>query len=209
MMTPEDNRNISSWAIVARDILNDRIFISTYQDMGYIRNNKLVILSPRARVEMYCFDYVSGVNTPIPLDKSLVNEAISWYQGASFLYKEKIEKSSNDEFKTLLTKEEVDLIFSNGLVIPAKALEKKLKLRIPPRFPKKVIDYAIYKFYYINSYSQRDKKDYVLFFANYIEDYESALNSKIALESLAKNITGDKSPRDKISWNDYIPKRFH
>jgi hypothetical protein len=127
----------------------------------------------------------------------------------SFLYKEKIEKSSNDEFKTLLTMEEVDLIFSNGLLIPAKPLQKKLKLRIPPRFPKKIIDYAIYKFFSINSYSQRDKKDYVLFFANYIEDYESALNSKIALESLAKNITGDKSPRDKISWNDYIPKRFH
>lgn len=79
--------------VFKRDILNDRIFISTYQDMGYIRNNKLVILSPRARVEMYSFDYVSGVNTPIPLDKSLVNEAISWYQGASFLYKEKKYKN--------------------------------------------------------------------------------------------------------------------
>ena len=79
--------------VFKRDTLNDRIFISTYQDMGYIRNNKLVILSPRARVEMYSFDYVSGVNTPIPLDKSLVNEAISWYQGASFLYKEKKYKN--------------------------------------------------------------------------------------------------------------------
>ena len=79
--------------VFKRDTLNDRIFISTYQDMGYIRNNKLVILSPRARVEMYSFDYFSGVNTPIPLDKSLVNEAISWYQGASFLYKEKKYKN--------------------------------------------------------------------------------------------------------------------
>ena len=79
--------------VFKRDTLNDRIFISTYQDMGYIRNNKLVILSPRARVEMYSFDYFSGLNTPIPLDKSLVNEAISWYQGASFLYKEKKYKN--------------------------------------------------------------------------------------------------------------------
>ncbi len=79
--------------VFKRDTLNDRIFISTYQDMGYIRNNKLVILSPRRKVEMYSFDYVSGVNTPIPLDKSLVNEAISWYQGASFLYKEKKYKN--------------------------------------------------------------------------------------------------------------------
>ncbi len=79
--------------VFKRDTLNDRIFISTYQDMGYIRNNKLVILSPRRKVEMYSFDYVSGVNTLIPLDKSLVNEAISWYQGASFLYKEKKYKN--------------------------------------------------------------------------------------------------------------------
>ena len=79
--------------VFKRDTLNDRIFISTYQDMGYIRNNKLVILSPRGRVQMYSFDYFSGVNTPIPLDKILVNEAISWYQGASFLYKEKKYKN--------------------------------------------------------------------------------------------------------------------
>jgi phosphoglycerol transferase MdoB-like AlkP superfamily enzyme len=79
--------------VFKRDTLNDRIFISTYQDMGYIRNNKLVILSPRRKVQMYSFDYVSGLNTPIPLDKSLVNEAISWYQGASFLYKEKKYKN--------------------------------------------------------------------------------------------------------------------
>ena len=60
--------------VFKRDTLNDRIFISTYQDMGYIRNNKLVILSPRERVEMYSFDYFSGVNTPIPLDKNIVKK---------------------------------------------------------------------------------------------------------------------------------------
>ncbi len=124
----------------------------------------------------------------------------------SFLYKEKIEKSGNYDFQPILTKEEVDMIFSNGLVIPAKPLETKVKLCIPPRFPKKVIDYAIYKLFDLNSYSHRDKKDYLLFIANYIEDYKNALNSKKALEFLAKNITGDKSPRDKIMWDKYTPK---
>jgi hypothetical protein len=126
----------------------------------------------------------------------------------SFLYKEQFEKSSNNQFKPILTKDEVDMIFSNGLVIPAKPLEKKVKLCIPPRFPKKIIDFAIHKFFYINSNSQRDKKDYVLFFSNYIEDYKSALNSKIALESLAKNITGKSSTRIKIKWDKYIPERL-
>jgi len=126
----------------------------------------------------------------------------------SFLYKEKIEKSGNYDFQPILTKEEVDMIFSNGLVIPEKPLEKKVKLCIPPRFPKKIIDLAIFKLFDLNSLSHRDKKDYLLFFANYIEDYKNALNSKKALESLAKNITGDKSPRDKIIWDNYIPERF-
>ncbi len=75
--------------VFKRDTANDRVFISTYQDMGYIKNNKLVILSPRGKVEMFSSNYTTGVNTPILLDSNLVNEAISWYQGASFLYKEK------------------------------------------------------------------------------------------------------------------------
>jgi hypothetical protein len=123
----------------------------------------------------------------------------------SFLYKEEFEKSSNYEFRPILTKDEVDMIFSNGLLIPAKPLEKKVKLYIPPRFPKKVIDYAIYKFFDLNSYSHRDKKDYILFFANYIVDYENGLNSIIALESLAKNITGESSKKNNINLDAYIP----
>ena len=126
----------------------------------------------------------------------------------SFFYKEEFEKLKDFGFKPILTKEDVDLIFSNGLVIPAKPLENKVKLCIPPRFPKKVIDHAIYKFFNVNSYTYRDKKDYILFFANYIEDYKNALNSKIALESLAKNITGEISKNVKINWDKYIPKRL-
>ena len=122
----------------------------------------------------------------------------------SFLYKEKIEKSNKIDFKEILTKKEVDMMFANGLVIPAKPLEKKLKITLPPRFPRKIIDFAIHKFFSLNTFTNSDKKDYVLFFANYIEDYESALKSKKALESLAKNITGERSTKDKIKWENYI-----
>jgi hypothetical protein len=124
------------------------------------------------------------------------------------LYNEKFEKSDKYELNPILTKEDVDMIFSNGLVIPGKPTEKKLKLCIPPRFPKKVVDYAIFLLFDLNSFSHRDKKDYILFFANYIEDYENALNTKLALESLAKNITGERSKRDKINWEVYKPKKI-
>jgi hypothetical protein len=44
-----------------------------------------------------------------------------------------------------------------------------------------------------------------LFFANYIVNYENALNSIIALESLAKNITGESSKKNNINLDAYIP----
>jgi phosphoglycerol transferase MdoB-like AlkP superfamily enzyme len=65
----------------------DRAFISTYQDMGYIRDGELVILSPQRKVKMFKPDFSGGINTTEPLSDRLVNEAIAWYQGASFLYK--------------------------------------------------------------------------------------------------------------------------
>jgi phosphoglycerol transferase MdoB-like AlkP superfamily enzyme len=66
---------------------NERAFISTYQDMGYIRNNKLVILSPQKKAEMYIPNFVSGVGSKTTQDQAFLNEAIAWYQGANYLYK--------------------------------------------------------------------------------------------------------------------------
>lgn len=66
---------------------NERAFISTYQDMGYMKDNKLVILSPQQKTGMYVPDFSTGANVSIPTVPGIVNEAIAWYQAASFLYK--------------------------------------------------------------------------------------------------------------------------
>ena len=65
----------------------ERAFISTYQDMGFIKDGKLVILSPRQKVNMFIPDFKSGTAIPASISDSLVNEAIAWYQGASYLFK--------------------------------------------------------------------------------------------------------------------------
>lgn len=65
----------------------ERAFISTYQDMGYIKGNDLVILSPQRQAHTYKADFITGTNAPIPNSDSLINEAIAWYQGASYLYR--------------------------------------------------------------------------------------------------------------------------
>lgn len=66
---------------------NERAFISTYQDMGYLKDGKLVILSPQQKIKAYKPDFLTGSVTEIRQTDSLINEAIAWYQGASFLYK--------------------------------------------------------------------------------------------------------------------------
>ena len=65
----------------------ERAFISTYQDMGYIRDNKLVILSPQKHAGTFIPDFQSGAASRVPDDTALINEAVAWYQGANFLYK--------------------------------------------------------------------------------------------------------------------------
>jgi phosphoglycerol transferase MdoB-like AlkP superfamily enzyme len=66
---------------------NERVFISTYQDMGYIRNDKLAILSPQKKAEMYIPNFVSGVGSKTTQNQAFLNEAIAWYQAANYLYK--------------------------------------------------------------------------------------------------------------------------
>ncbi len=65
----------------------DRVFISTYQNLGYIRDGQLVILSPQKRVATYQPNFETGVATEIPASDSLINEAIAWYQGASYSFR--------------------------------------------------------------------------------------------------------------------------
>lgn len=65
----------------------ERAFISTYQDMGYIHNGKLVILSPQKKIETFIPNFTSGAAAKTTPDPTLINEAIAWYQGANFLYK--------------------------------------------------------------------------------------------------------------------------
>lgn len=73
--------------IYRTDSSHQRVFISTYQDMGYLKDGKLVVLSPQRKVKIYKPDMNTGNSVNIPIENDLVKEAIAWYQGASFLFK--------------------------------------------------------------------------------------------------------------------------
>mgnify|MGYP003318146353 CR=1 FL=1 len=71
----------------------ERAFISTYQQMGFIKGNKLVVLSPGNKAQCYLINnFLTSDYTPLPEDQNLIDEAITWYQGANILYKKKLMK---------------------------------------------------------------------------------------------------------------------
>ena len=122
----------------------------------------------------------------------------------SFLY---LEKSCDN--KPYLEEIQVIDIFKNGLTIPAIPTVNKYKLNIDPRFPKKIIDYAIHLFFTKHSHTFKGKAKFLKFFGSYIEDYKAALESDQKLTMLISNITGETSSKNKILWNKYLPERHH
>lgn len=73
-----------------KDILHmrpeeQRAFISTYQRLGYLRPGKLAVLEPVRRERMFTF-HTTDLPTEAPVEVAFLNEAISEYQTASYLF---------------------------------------------------------------------------------------------------------------------------
>ena len=73
----------------------ERVFISTYQSLGYIRNKELVILQPNKKVSFFRPDFETGDAQPAAADEKLKEEAIANYQQASFLYRNQLYNKLN------------------------------------------------------------------------------------------------------------------
>lgn len=65
---------------------NERVFISTYQNMGYLKSDTLTILSPQKKVATYKVNMASGEAVKIQENSQLTDEAVAWYQSAGFLF---------------------------------------------------------------------------------------------------------------------------
>ncbi len=71
----------------AKDQGAPRAFISNYQELGYYKNDKLIVLSPKQKTEMFNVDPISMESTPTDIDETLLNEAIAYYQSANTAFK--------------------------------------------------------------------------------------------------------------------------
>lgn len=65
----------------------ERAFISTYQELGYLRGDKLVTLNSRQQVATEQPKFASDTAVDLPHDEALEREAIAWYQVAAHAFK--------------------------------------------------------------------------------------------------------------------------
>jgi phosphoglycerol transferase MdoB-like AlkP superfamily enzyme len=70
----------------------ERAFVSTYQSLGYVKNDSLIVLKPQKVTTTFIPDFKDGSARPAPPNRRLADEAIAWYQAASFQFKHGLMK---------------------------------------------------------------------------------------------------------------------
>lgn len=82
---------------LGRDVLKNplappRAFISTYQKLGYLTEDQLVVLGPRQYAAQYLADRKSGTLSPRSLDEQLLGDMLAYYQGSNYIYKNRLNR---------------------------------------------------------------------------------------------------------------------
>jgi len=82
---------------IGRDIMDEdagpqRAFISTYEKLGFLEDGKLVVLSPKKEIAFYRFEKGVERLTELPRQERLLQDALGFYQGANYLYKNKLNR---------------------------------------------------------------------------------------------------------------------
>jgi phosphoglycerol transferase MdoB-like AlkP superfamily enzyme len=69
-----------------------RAVMGTYQKLGYMKGNKVVLLDIQHRTEYFDYDRVKNILTPAPADPQLLNEVVAYYQSAYYMNLHKLNK---------------------------------------------------------------------------------------------------------------------
>ncbi len=87
--------NLMNWTyqsnLFGKNVLDSsyipRTFVGTYQKLAYLKNDRLVILSPQEKAETYIYKKDTNEQVPVKADSSLIREAVGYYQSAYYLFK--------------------------------------------------------------------------------------------------------------------------
>ncbi|MBU5611387.1 LTA synthase family protein [Geomonas azotofigens] len=82
---------------LGRDALKDsgqppRAFISTYQKLGYLTENELLVLGPRQYAAQYKVDRKTGDAKNEPVSDGMLADMLAYYQGADYLYQHRLNR---------------------------------------------------------------------------------------------------------------------
>ena len=86
-----------STKFIGKDILKmetgpERAFISTYQKLGFIQGDKLVVLAPKKEAGFFSFSRQDGKTTEISPQEDLMLDALGYFQGINFIYKNRLNR---------------------------------------------------------------------------------------------------------------------
>jgi phosphoglycerol transferase MdoB-like AlkP superfamily enzyme len=76
---------------LGRDILHsppesDRAFVGNFQTLAMMKDDRIVVLQPKRKVDLYRLDQGRSY-VPLPADPAFAREAISFYEVASYLFR--------------------------------------------------------------------------------------------------------------------------
>lgn len=72
----------------------ERAFISTYQSLGYMAHDSLVVLKPQRLSGTFLPDFTDGSARPAADNPRLTRQAIAWYQCASYQFRNGLMKTA-------------------------------------------------------------------------------------------------------------------
>jgi len=88
LVSAKDDGSFFGESLFAEHKAAPRAFISNYQELGYYKNDTLVVLSPKKKSEAYRIDPVTYDAVKTGMDEVLLQEAIAYYQTASSAFKQ-------------------------------------------------------------------------------------------------------------------------
>ncbi|RKS25759.1 phosphoglycerol transferase MdoB-like AlkP superfamily enzyme [Flavobacterium endophyticum] len=70
----------------------ERAYVGTYRKLAYMKKNKALILSDQKQQALYDWNKKTNELMPVPMDNAFLEEAISGYQAADYLFTNKLLK---------------------------------------------------------------------------------------------------------------------
>ena len=87
-------------SFIGKDVLtsgpwSERAFISTYQKLGFIHDDKLVVLGPKMEADYFSFLRKDGATTVLKPQEDLLMDTLAYIQGANYIYKNRLNRLKN------------------------------------------------------------------------------------------------------------------